>query len=256
MSSSCVSPVSTGADCRRSATRYDRAVERALTVLGIETSCDETAAAVVELRGDRLRVRSNIVGSQVEVHAPYGGVVPELASRAHLERMLAVIRRAAEHAGVPIDASGIDAVAVGVRPGLIGSLLVGTSAGKALAWSLGVPFLGVDHVAAHLVAALLDEQPVPMPALGMVVSGGHTAVFRMDDACSIRLLARTPDDAVGEAFDKGATILGLPYPGGPEVERCARNGRDDAVPFPVPRVDFSFSGLKTALLHEVRGVPA
>jgi len=222
-------------------------------VLGIETSCDETAASVVDLADGRLRVRSNAIGSQVDVHAPYGGVVPELASRAHLERLLPVIRQACDEAGASLDS--LHAVAVGHRPGLIGSLLVGTSAAKALAWSLGVPFLGVDHVAAHLAAALLDQPPIPFPATGLVVSGGHTALFRMLDPLSIVPLARTPDDAVGEAFDKGATILGLPYPGGPEIDRLAEHGKDDAVRFPVPRMDFSFSGLKTALLYEVRGVP-
>lgn len=225
-----------------------------LTILGLETSCDETAAAVVELESDRLRVRSNVIGSQVDVHAPYGGVVPELASRAHLERLVPVIRRAIDDAGTALES--LDAIAVGVRPGLIGSLLVGTSAAKSLAWSLGKPFLGVDHVAAHLVAARLDADPIPLPALGLVVSGGHTSLFLMRDALTLDPLLRTPDDAVGEAFDKGAAMLGLPYPGGPEVERLAADGRADAVAFAVPKLDFSFSGLKTALLYEVRGVPA
>lgn len=229
-----------------------------VTVLGIESSCDETAAAIVELEGDRLRVRSSVVGSQTEVHAPYGGVVPELASRAHLERMLPILRAAlAPLEGVDDRARlrSIDAIAVGSRPGLIGSLLVGTSAAKALAWSLGKPFLGVDHVAAHLVAAMLDAEPIPFPALGLVVSGGHTSLFLMRDALTLEPLLRTPDDAVGEAFDKGAALLGLPYPGGPEVEGLAARGRSDAVSFPVPKLDFSFSGLKTALLYEARGVP-
>jgi len=224
-----------------------------LTILGLETSCDETAAAVVELDGERLRVRSNVIGSQADVHAPYGGVVPELASRAHLERLTPVIRRAVDEAGIALES--LDAIAVGVRPGLIGSLLVGTSAAKALAWSLGKPFLGVDHVAAHLVAAMLDAEAIPFPALGLVVSGGHTSLFLMRDALSMDALLRTPDDAVGEAFDKGAAMLGLPYPGGPEIERTAAGGRPDAVTFAVPKLDFSFSGLKTALLYEVRGVP-
>jgi len=241
-------------------------------VLGIESSCDETAASVVELRDGRLRVLSSVVGSQTEVHTPYGGVVPELASRAHLERLLPVLRQALEaleplgpHDSLDpaksLDAvtrarlETLDAIAVGSRPGLIGSLLVGTSAAKALAWCLGKRFLGVDHVAAHLVAAMLDAEPIPFPALGLVVSGGHTSLFLMRDALTLEPLLRTPDDAVGEAFDKGAALLGLPYPGGPEVERLAAQGNAEAITFPVPKLDFSFSGLKTALLYEVRGVP-
>jgi len=233
-----------------------------ILVLGIETSCDETAASLVELDDRRLRVRSSVVGSQTQVHAPYGGVVPELASRAHLERLLPVIRRAMVDAALGSEATTlaqrlglIDAIAVGSRPGLIGSLLVGTSAAKALAWSLRTPFLGVDHVAAHLVAAMLDAEPIDFPALGLVVSGGHTSLFLMRSPLELEPLARTPDDAVGEAFDKGAALLGLKYPGGPEVERLAEQGRADACAFAVPRLDFSFSGLKTALLREVRGMP-
>jgi N6-L-threonylcarbamoyladenine synthase len=231
-----------------------------MLVLGIESSCDETAAAVVE---NGRRVLSNVVSSQVDLHREYGGVVPEIASRAHTERMMPVIRAAVGDAGVVL--RDIDAVAVGHRPGLIGSLLVGVAAAKALAWSLGVPLVGVDHVHAHLYAALLDRDCSAadvFPALGLVVSGGHSSIYRADDVLSLRRLGSTIDDAIGEAYDKAAAILGLPYPGGPEVDRLAQSdGADDRlVDFPVSRLgrdslDFSFSGLKTALLYAVQGVP-
>ncbi|MCH9058093.1 MAG: tRNA (adenosine(37)-N6)-threonylcarbamoyltransferase complex transferase subunit TsaD [Planctomycetes bacterium] len=227
-------------------------------ILGIESSCDETAAAVVE---HGRRVRSNVIASQHKLHEEYGGVVPEIASRAHAERILPVIRRAVLQGGVAL--GDIDAVAVGNRPGLIGSLLVGVSAGKALAWALGVPIIGVDHVHAHLHAGVLDAPPAEFPALGLVVSGGHTSMYRCESAVSLTRLGSTIDDAVGEAFDKVATILGLPYPGGPSLDRLAQEpGADDrAHTFPISRLsrdslDFSFSGLKTAVLYAVRGVPA
>ncbi|MFO0874706.1 MAG: tRNA (adenosine(37)-N6)-threonylcarbamoyltransferase complex transferase subunit TsaD, partial [Phycisphaerales bacterium] len=248
-------------------------------VLGIETSCDETAAAVVE---DGVRVRSNIIATQHDLHARYAGVVPEIASRAHLERILPVVREALATAGATL--GDLDAVAVGHRPGLIGSLLVGVSAAKALAWSLGVPIVGVDHVVAHLHAAFLrdDEggaeaarrdaapnatrrtdvatparEASPGAALGLVVSGGHTNMYLVDEAGRAAPLARTIDDAVGEAYDKVGTLLGLPYPGGPHVDRLAASGDERAFDFPtgLPRrdvLDFSFSGLKTAVLYEVR----
>ena len=227
-------------------------------ILGIESSCDETAAAVVE---HGRRVRSNVIASQHKLHEEYGGVVPEIASRAHAERILPVIRRAVSQAGVAL--GDIEAVAVGNRPGLIGSLLVGVSAGKALAWALGVPIIGVDHVHAHLHAGVLDAPPAEFPALGLAVSGGHTSMYRCESAVSLTRLGSTIDDAVGEAFDKVATILGLPYPGGPSLDRRAQEpGADDrAHKFPISRLsrdslDFSFSGLKTAVLYAVRGVPA
>jgi N6-L-threonylcarbamoyladenine synthase len=233
-------------------------------ILGIESSCDETAAAVVE--GGR-RVLSSVIASQFDVHAEYGGVVPELASRAHAERILPVVRRAVAEAGVTLDQIG--AVAVGHRPGLIGSLVVGLAAAKALAWSLGRPLIGVDHVHAHLHAGFLgldagassgvDEH---FPALGLVVSGGHTSLYRCDSPIEIRRLGGTIDDALGEAYDKAATILGLAYPGGPQLDRLAqREGADDrAYDLPISRLgpdslDFSFSGLKTSLLYAVRGRP-
>jgi N6-L-threonylcarbamoyladenine synthase len=236
-------------------------------VLGIESSCDETAAAVVDAS---LRVRSNVVASQDDLHAEYGGVVPEIASRAHIERILPVIQKAIGDAGVGL--GDIVAVAAGVRPGLIGSLLVGTSAAKGFAWGRMLPFYAVDHVAAHLFAGLLrpeepsetegdasDVRRVLFPALGLVVSGGHTSLFRIASPTECALVGRTIDDAVGEALDKAAVMLGLGHPGGPNLERCALGGNAQALRFPLPNLprplDFSLSGLKTKLLYEVRGVP-
>lgn len=224
-------------------------------ILGIETSCDETAAAVV---ADGVRVRSSVVASQHHLHERYSGVVPELASRAHLELILPVVRDALAEAGIGY--RDLDAIAVGNRPGLIGSLLVGVSAAKALAWSLGVPLLGVDHVAAHLHAGLLDATAVQFPALGLVVSGGHSSLYRMASAGELERIGKSIDDAVGEAYDKVGVLLGLPYPGGPNVDHLAAEGDDRAFDFPMslPRrdsLDFSFSGLKTAVLYAVRPPP-
>lgn len=230
-------------------------------ILGIETSCDETAAAVVQ---GGTRVRSNVIATQHALHRRYAGVVPEIASRAHLQRITPVLREALREAGCAW--GDLDAVAVGHRPGLIGSLLVGTSAAKALAWSLGVPLIGVDHIAAHLHAGMLGmpgEDTVPDPhgsALGLVVSGGHTSLFLVEGPLKIRLIGATIDDAVGEAYDKAAVILGLGYPGGPTLDRLAQGGDDRACDLPVAlldrdSLDFSFSGLKTALLYAVRGRP-
>lgn len=230
-----------------------------MIVLGIESSCDETAASVVE---DGRRVRSNVIASQVKLHEEYGGVVPEIASRAHAERILPVVTRAVRDAGITL--ADVDAIAVGHRPGLIGALLVGVAAAKALAWSLGVPIVGVDHIEAHLYAGLLDDEEWRaddvFPALGLVVSGGHTTLFRCESAMDVRKLGGTIDDAIGEAYDKAASILGLGYPGGPIVDRRSPNGDELAHDFPVSRLgpdslDFSFSGLKTAVLYAVRGVP-
>ncbi|MFM1935116.1 MAG: t(6)A37 threonylcarbamoyladenosine biosynthesis protein [Planctomycetota bacterium] len=247
-------------------------------ILGIETSCDETAAAVVEWSDGAPRVRSNAVSTQHELHERYAGVVPELASRAHLERIVPTVQAALDEAGCTLDR--LDAVAVGNRPGLIGSLLVGNAAAKAYAWGLGIPVIGIDHVAAHLAAGLMDAPPPEWPALGLVVSGGHTHLFRMDGPLDVMLLGRTIDDAIGEAFDKAATILGLGYPGGPKLDARSDRGDPAAMRFPQPRLtarslrrgdasgectdgtdpnartlDFSFSGMKTALLYAVRGVP-
>ena len=249
-----------------------------LRILALETSCDETAAAVVRWSLGAPRVLGNVVGSQHELHRRFGGVVPELASRAHLERIVPTVRAALADAGVR--AEDLDAVAVGNRPGLIGSLLVGNAAAKAYAWSLGVPVIGIDHVAAHLAAGLLDADEPAWPALGLVASGGHTHLFRMDGPLRMQLLGRTIDDAIGEAFDKAATVLGLGYPGGPLLDARSSEGDPAAVRFPMPRLtarsvrrgsvpdghdpadpsartlDLSFSGMKTALLYAVRGVPA
>ncbi len=235
--------------------------------LGIETSCDETAAAVV--RGGR-EVLSSVVASQHDLHEEYRGVVPEIASRAHAERILPVVKAALAEAGASL--TEVSLVAVGHRPGLIGPLLVGVSAAKALAWSLGVPIVGVDHVQAHLHAGWLWERDasgetvVPadaFPALGLVVSGGHTAIYRCESPSVVRRLGATIDDAIGEAYDKVAAMLGLAYPGGPMVDRLGEEpgANDRRFDFPVSRLgtdslDFSFSGLKTAVLYAIRGVPA
>jgi N6-L-threonylcarbamoyladenine synthase len=220
-------------------------------VLGIETSCDETAAAVVE---DGRRVRSDVVASQVMVHAPYGGVVPEVASRQHIATIVPVIRRAASDAGVAL--SGLDALAVTCGPGLVGALLVGVETAKALAYALGKPVVGVNHLAGHLAAAFLEDPalpaPPPYPHLALLVSGGHTALIRVDGPGETRLLGNTRDDAAGEAFDKVGKMLGLGYPGGVAIDRLAATGDARAVSLPraLPGrddIDFSFSGLKTAV---------
>lgn len=235
-----------------------------MRTLGIETSCDETAAAVVE---DGRRILSNVIASQFDLHAEYGGVVPEIASRAHAERIRPIIDAALSQAGLTY--ANLDAVAVGHRPGLIGSLLVGVAAAKAIAWSLSIPLVGVDHLHAHLYAAAMgdgtDDAPTiaaRYPALGLVVSGGHTALYYCHSPTQTQRLGGTIDDAVGEAFDKVATILGLPHPGGPAIDRLAAEpGADDrAFDFPISRLDrdsldFSYSGLKTAVLYTVRGNP-
>lgn len=229
-------------------------------ILGIETSCDETAAAVVR---DGRVVLSNVIASQHELHEEYGGVVPELASRAHLERLLPVVRAAMREAGAGY--GELDAVAVGNRPGLIGALLVGVAGAKALAWSLGTPIIGVDHLEAHLYAPMLSRDPeaasdIAWPALGLVVSGGHTSLYRCGSALELTKLGGTIDDAVGEAYDKVAALLGLGHPGGPKVDALAQAGNDKAHEFPLSRLEkdslnFSFSGLKTAVLYAARGQP-
>jgi len=226
-----------------------------MRILGIESSCDETACAVVD---DGWRVRSNAIASQHDLHERYRGVVPEIASRAHVERLIPALRSALRDADCGL--ADIDAVAVGNRPGLIGSLLVGVAAAKALSLSLRVPIVGVDHIHAHLWAGALDAGAPLYPALGLVVSGGHTAIFRCDSPVRVTRLGTTIDDAIGEAYDKAAVVLGLAYPGGPEIDRMARDGDDRAHRFPVSTLDpeslnFSFSGLKTALLYAVRGRP-
>ena len=221
-------------------------------ILALETSCDETAAAVVDAEGNLL---GSVVASQAELHAPYGGVVPEVASRRHLELAVPVVEEALRRAGVGLDA--IEAVAVTEGPGLIGALLVGLATAKAIAFGRHLPLIPVDHLLGHVLASTLGDDPIEPPFLCLVASGGHTFIARVDEPPSYEVLGQTLDDAAGEAFDKGARLLGLGYPGGPALERAAADGDPEAVPFPVamlgrPGHDFSFSGLKTALLQAVR----
>jgi len=221
-------------------------------VLGIETSCDETAAAVLE---DGAIIRSSVVAAQAEVHGPYGGIVPELASRRHLETILPVVSTALHQAGVGLgDLSGI---AVTAGPGLVGSLLVGLSAAKAMAYVRGLPLVGVNHLEGHIAATRLDHPGLEPPFVALIVSGGHTHLYAAETWGRYRLLGRTRDDAAGEAFDKVASLLGLGFPGGPPIERAARAGDPEAVPLPRAvfsdgSLDFSFSGLKTAVMHHLR----
>ena len=229
---------------------------RETLILAVESSCDETAAAVVRNGRETL---SNVVATQHELHEMYRGVVPEIASRAHLERILPVVRQALAEAGV--GAEQLDAVSAGTRPGLIGALLVGVSLAKAVAWSLSVPFLGVDHVEAHLLAGLLDGEEVTWPAVGLAVSGGHTTLYRMRGPLELERLGGTIDDAAGEAFDKAATMLELGYPGGPLLDELAEtHAGEPSVRLPISllkrdSLDFSFSGVKTAMLYAIRGTP-
>jgi N6-L-threonylcarbamoyladenine synthase len=221
-------------------------------VLGLETSCDETAAAVVSEDGELL---SSVVSSQAELHARYGGVVPEIASRRHLELVAPVLRAALEDAGRSLDDVGRVAVTQG--PGLVGALLVGLSAAKALAWARGLPLVPVDHLRAHVATLYLRPEPLEPPFTCLLASGGHTLLLSVVEPSGFEVLGATLDDAAGEAFDKGARLLGLGYPGGAELDRLARDGDPEAFAFPVARVpglDFSFSGLKTALLYAVRGL--
>jgi N6-L-threonylcarbamoyladenine synthase len=226
-------------------------------ILAIETSCDETAAAVVE---DGRRILSNVVSSQAAVHAPYGGVVPELASRHHIENLVPVVEQAMADAGIGYPA--LDAVAVTQGPGLVGSLLVGVQAAKGIAFVHGKPLVPVHHIAGHIEAPFLAHGDIPLPALALIVSGGHTSLFEVPAAGDYRLLGRTRDDAAGEAFDKVAKLLGLGYPGGPIIDRLSDGADDRAVEFKVAKIsdgrpDFSFSGVKTAVLYHVRreGIP-
>jgi tRNA N6-adenosine threonylcarbamoyltransferase len=219
-------------------------------ILGIETSCDETAAALVTDEGE---IRSSVVSSQAELHARYGGVVPEVASRRHLELATPVIREALAGAGASL--GDVDRVAVTQGPGLIGALLVGLAAAKALAWSRRLPLVPVDHLDGHVASLYLQPDPLMPPFLCLLASGGHTMLLDVRSQTERELLGSTLDDAAGEAFDKGARLLGLGYPGGREIDRLARAGDPAAYDFPVARVpglDFSFSGLKTALLYAVR----
>lgn len=257
-----------------------------MNVLGIETSCDETAAAVVSTTGDAARpwvLRSNVIASQTAIHREWGGIVPEIASRQHVRDICGVVDRALADAAV--DWSGVDAIAVTRGPGLIGSLLVGVAFAKAAAAALGRPVVAVHHLAGHIESIVLEHGEIPLPAVVLVVSGGHTSLYLIPEPGIYRLIGRTRDDAAGEAYDKVARLLGLGYPGGPIIDRLARDGDDQAVPLPRPKFthadrnapppdlmqagpdrvrarndrigEFSFSGLKTAVSRELasRGVP-
>jgi N6-L-threonylcarbamoyladenine synthase len=219
-------------------------------ILGLETSCDETAAALVTEEGE---IRSSVVSSQAELHARYGGVVPEVASRRHLELVTPVIREALAEADATL--AEVDRIAVTQGPGLIGALLVGLAAAKAIAWSRRLPLVPVDHLDGHVASLYLEPDPLEPPFLCLLASGGHTMLLDVRSHTEQTLLGSTLDDAAGEAFDKGARLLGLGYPGGREIDRLAAGGDASAFEFPVARVpglDFSFSGLKTALLYTVR----
>ena len=222
-------------------------------ILGIETSCDETAAALVDDDGT---VRSSVVASQADLHARFGGVVPEVASRRHLELIVPVLRETLGEAGATLD--DVDRVAVTQGPGLIGALLVGLASAKAIAWARRLPLVPVDHLHGHVASLYLGPDALEPPFLCLLASGGHTMLVDVDERGSFRVLGTTLDDAAGEAFDKGARLLGLGYPGGAAIDRLAREGDPDAYAFPVARVpglDFSFSGVKTALLYAVRDLP-
>ncbi len=231
-----------------------QSVDESTVILAIETSCDETAAAVVMGGTD---VLSNVVSSQIDLHARFGGVVPEIASRAHVDILPAVIEQAISEAG--IDPTRIDAVAATHGPGLIGALLVGVSAAKALAFTWGVPYVGVNHLEAHLYAGLLEDDELEFPLVVLLVSGGHTMLIDMRAIGRYSVLGRTIDDAAGEAFDKVARFLGLGYPGGPAVDKIALDGNAQAIEFPRAMLneglDFSFSGLKTSVINYVRKHP-
>ncbi|MEK6284452.1 MAG: tRNA (adenosine(37)-N6)-threonylcarbamoyltransferase complex transferase subunit TsaD [Acidobacteriota bacterium] len=225
-----------------------------MLVLGIESSCDETAAAVIE---DGRLIKSNVIASQVKTHAPFGGVVPELASREHLDRIAPVVESALAEAGVTLEC--VDGIAVTCGPGLIGSLLVGISFAKSLAMAADKPIVGINHIEGHIYSVAFESPPVEYPAVALIVSGGHTTLFLMPEEGSYATLGRTRDDAAGEAYDKVAKLLGLGYPGGPVIDRLAKSGDPGAADlvFTLPRMDstnldFSFSGLKTAVLRYVR----
>ena len=227
---------------------------KVMLILGIESSCDETAAAVIE---DGRKILSNIIASQVKTHAPFGGVVPELASREHLDRISPVVTEALEKAGVKLEE--IDGIAVTQGPGLIGSLLVGLSYAKSLAFVARKPIVGINHIEGHIYSVVFENPPVEYPALALVVSGGHTTLFFIPEEGKYAAVGRTRDDAAGEAYDKVAKLLGLGYPGGPVIDRLAKSGDASAADlvFTIPRMDspnldFSFSGLKTAVLRYVR----
>lgn len=223
-----------------------------MLILGIESSCDETAAAVVRHGNEIL---SSVISSQIEIHRPYGGVVPELASREHLEKIVPVVDAALQRAGLEI--GDIDAIAVTQGPGLVGSLLVGVCYAKALAFASGKPLVGVNHIEGHVYSVIFENPPVEYPALALIVSGGHTNIFWIKEEGVYEVVSRTRDDAAGEAFDKVAKMLGLGYPGGPIIEKIAETGDPRAIKFTRPKIsdgrpDLSFSGLKTAVAKYIR----
>ncbi len=225
--------------------------QQSWTVLGIETSCDDTAAAIVQ---DGRKILANCIASQIAVHQKYGGVVPEIASRQHLENIAWVIEAALEQA--QIELTDLSAIAVTHGPGLVGALLVGVSTAKALAYARGIPLIGVNHLEGHIYANFLENPDLELPLVALVVSGGHSDLLYMSEHGQYRSLGRTRDDAAGEAFDKVARVLGLGYPGGPVLEELAKAGRPEAIPFPQARLnkdslDFSFSGLKTSVLNYI-----
>ncbi|RKY05997.1 MAG: tRNA (adenosine(37)-N6)-threonylcarbamoyltransferase complex transferase subunit TsaD [Planctomycetota bacterium] len=229
------------------------ALSKEINILGIETSCDVTAAAVV---ADGRNIKSSVVASQVQLHAEFSGVVPEIASRAHIEKILPVISAAVSEAG--LQKSDIDAIAVANQPGLVVALIVGVTAAKTLAFVWEKPLIAVNHVHAHLQSAMLTEVNLQLPAVALIVSGGHTNLYECTSPLDLTLLGSTVDDAAGEAFDKVATILRLPYPGGPAIEKIAKQGDAGAIAFPRSMLDresldFSFSGIKTAVLYYCRG---
>jgi N6-L-threonylcarbamoyladenine synthase len=226
-----------------------------MKVLAIETSCDDTGAAVLL---DGRKILSNVVSSQDAIHEKYGGIVPELASRRHLEMIVPIVTEALETAQTSL--KEIDGIAVTQGPGLVGSLLVGLSFAKSIAFASGLPFVGVNHIEGHLSAIFLEKDPPRFPFIGLVVSGGHTSLFRMDGFGKYRRLGQTRDDAAGEAFDKVAKLLSLGYPGGPIIDELSKKGNPKTIPFPRPSLsknsfDFSFSGLKTAVVYYVKSHP-
>jgi N6-L-threonylcarbamoyladenine synthase len=226
---------------------------KSVNILGIETSCDETAAAVV---ADGQIVRSSIIASQTKLHEKYGGVVPEIASRAHIEKIYPVIAEAIQQANVGKD--DIDAIAVANQPGLTVALIVGVTAAKTLSFVWDKPLIAINHLHAHLQSAMLTEENLQLPAVALIVSGGHTCLYDCQSPLELKLLGSTIDDAAGEAFDKVANILKLPYPGGPAIEKAAKNGNPKAIKFPISMLgkdslDFSFSGIKTAVLYYCHG---
>lgn len=230
-----------------------------MIVLGIETSCDETSASIVE---EGRRILSNVILSQEKYHRPFRGIVPEIASRLHLEKINEVVHQAIEEAKIRKRKAGsgnVNAIAVTVGPGLVGSLLVGKMTASAMGWIWDCPVIGVNHLEAHLFSALLNHPKLVPPFVGLVVSGGHSDLVLVNDFGSYKVLGRTRDDAAGECFDKVAKILGLGYPGGPLIDKIAKNGDERAINFPKPYLhgswDFSFSGLKTAVLYYVKGLP-